>query len=65
MDEENNQKIDCSVYSCQFNKNQEQECSLKKIMVSPVDNCDTCEPDESMCASYKYDDNSSWPDGKA
>ena len=55
--EEKNQKIDCSVYSCAYNKNNEQECSLKKITVAPVENCETCTPDESMCSSYQYDDN--------
>ena len=62
MDEENKQKIDCSVYSCQYNKHDEQECSLKKIMVAPVSNIDTTEPDESMCASYKYDEEDDWED---
>ena len=54
---EENQKINCSVCSCQYNKNQEQECSLKAITVSPLPNCDTCTPDESMCSSYVYDSN--------
>ena len=54
MEEDKHQKIECSVHSCQYNKGQEDECSLQKIMVAPIDDCDTCEPDESMCASYEY-----------
>ena len=50
---ETNQKINCTVSSCKYNKRQEQECSLKQIIVTPIQNCDTKKPDESMCSSYK------------
>lgn len=52
---EHNQKINCTVTSCKYNKNQEQECSLKQIIVTPTQDCKTKNPDESMCSSYKYD----------
>ena len=47
------QKIGCTVTSCKYNKTNEQECSLKHIIVTPIENCDTKQPDESMCSSYK------------
>ena len=50
---EKNQKINCTVTSCKYNQNQEQECSLKQIIVTPKQNCDTCQSDESMCSSYE------------
>ncbi len=53
---EPDQKINCTVTSCKYNKNQEQECSLRQIIVTPIQDCDTKEPDESMCSSYKYID---------
>ena len=46
------QKINCTVSSCKYNKQNEQECSLKQIVVTPIENCYTKEPDESMCSSY-------------
>lgn len=49
-----NQKINCTVTSCKYNKNQEQECSLQQIIVTPIQNCNTQNPDESMCSSYRY-----------
>ena len=49
-----NQKIYCSVKSCKFNDNSK-HCSLSEITVTPIKNCDTKKPDESMCSSYKYD----------
>ena len=48
-----NQKINCTVGSCQYNNNQKQDCKLKSIIVTPVQNCETKQPDESMCSSYK------------
>ena len=51
--EDNYQKINCTVGSCKYNKQDCQECSLKQIVVTPIDNCNTSEPDESMCSSYK------------
>lgn len=50
-----NQKICCSVTSCKYN-NLENGCELSEIQVSPIQNCDTQEPDESMCSSYEYDE---------
>ena len=51
---EQNQKINCTVSSCAYNNNKNKECTLKQIMVTPVNNCDTKNPDESMCGSYEY-----------
>jgi len=48
------QKINCTVESCQFNENNEHKCSLNAINVEPIDDCETCGPDESMCGSYEY-----------
>lgn len=48
-----NQKIGCTVGSCKFNNQAKQECELQQIMVTPINNCDTKKPDESMCSSYK------------
>ncbi|NLC87801.1 MAG: DUF1540 domain-containing protein [Clostridiaceae bacterium] len=50
---EKDQKINCTVTSCKYNENQEQLCSLKQIIVTPIENCHVKEPDESMCSSYK------------
>ena len=50
---ENKQKINCTVTSCKYNENNEHECSLKQIVVTPMPNCETAKPDESMCSSYK------------
>lgn len=54
---ERNQKINCTVASCKYNDKQNQDCKLKQIIVQPIDDCDTCEPDESMCGSYEYGEN--------
>ena len=48
-----NHKINCTVESCKFNNIESQSCKLKQIMVTPIDNCDTKTPDESMCSSYE------------
>lgn len=50
---EKGQKINCTVTSCKYNEKQRQECSLEQIIVTPIENCDTKQPDESMCSSYK------------
>lgn len=50
---EKNQKINCTVTSCKYNKIGEQECALEQIIVTPTQDCNTCTPDESMCSSYK------------
>ena len=48
------QKINCTVTSCKYNNSDKDLCSLTQITVEPIDDCDTCECDESMCASYEY-----------
>lgn len=50
---EGNQKISCSVNSCKYN-NSKNGCELAEIQVTPIKNCNTKNPDESMCSSYKY-----------
>ena len=49
---ERNQKINCTVDSCKYN-DKDKNCILHQITVTPIDNCDTKEPDESMCSSYE------------
>lgn len=48
------QKINCTVGSCKYNNWQNNECTLKQIVVEPIQNCQTKKPDESMCSSYEY-----------
>ncbi len=48
-----NQIINCTVSSCKFNNGQRQQCELENIIVTPVEGCQTKQPDESMCSSYK------------
>ena len=50
---EGNQKIHCTVESCVYNNQEQALCTLKAIQVEPVQDCETCTPDESMCASYE------------
>lgn len=50
---EENQTINCTVGTCKYNDNQRQLCQLKQIIVTPVQGCNTKQPDESMCSSYK------------
>ena len=54
---EKNQKINCTVESCKYNNKKCQECELGQIVVTPIIGCDTKQPDESMCSSYKYENN--------
>lgn len=49
----NNQKINCTVTSCKFNDTQKQQCELENIIITPIQGCQTEQPDESMCSSYK------------
>ena len=51
---EKNQKINCTVESCKYNN---KKCELGQIIVTPIIGCDTKQPDESMCSSYKYEKN--------
>lgn len=52
-----NQKINCTVTSCKYNDKGCQECTLKQIIVTPIIGCETKQPDESMCSSYKHENN--------
>lgn len=52
---ENRQEINCTVASCKYNNENENKCILQSIQVSPNKGNDTKMPDESMCASYKYE----------
>ncbi len=52
---EANQKINCTVSSCRYNNQQRQKCTLEAIHVAPMENVSTKMPDESMCASYKFE----------
>ena len=47
------QTINCTVTSCKYNNGQRQLCELEHIIVTPVQGCQTTQPDESMCSSYK------------
>lgn len=49
------QKINCMVGSCKFNNSDNCECTLNKIMVTPMNNCNTHKADESMCSSYEFE----------
>ena len=51
-----NQKINCTVNSCKYNDCDTEECTLKQIIVEPIQDCETCTPDESMCGSYEYNE---------
>ena len=51
------QKINCTVETCKYNNCDNNECILKQIMVSPIPDCNTKKPDESMCSSYEYKSN--------
>ncbi len=52
-----NQTINCTVSSCKYNNEQRQLCELEHIIVTPVQGCQTKQPDESMCSSYKKQNN--------
>ena len=53
---EPNQKINCTVSSCRYNNGEKEQCMLEAIQVAPMEDVDTETADESMCASYRYDD---------
>lgn len=55
LNPDNNQKINCTVYSCRHNNQNKQECMLSSIIVTPTEENKSQLPDESMCSSYKYD----------
>ena len=50
---ENKQKINCTVDSCKYNNGEKNLCELQNIVVTPVNNCNTKQPEESMCSSYE------------
>ena len=52
---EKGQKINCTVESCKYNDDKEHQCILEAIQVTPIKGNDSKQPDESMCASYKYE----------
>jgi len=56
------QKINCTVESCEYNDTQKNECELDQITVEPCMDCHNGDPeDESMCGSYKTnDDENTW-----
>ena len=58
------QTINCTVTSCKYNNGQRQLCELEHIIVTPVQGCQTTQPDESMCSSYKNIDNNKYNDKK-
>lgn len=47
------QKINCTVASCKYNNQEKAKCTLKSIHVAPMENKNTQNADESMCASYE------------
>lgn len=53
---EGRQKIYCTVGSCTYNDEDRNVCLLESINVSPVNNCNTKQADESMCASYENEE---------
>lgn len=52
-----NQTINCTVTSCKYNNRERQLCELEHIIVTPVQGYQTEQPDESMCSSYKNQNN--------
>lgn len=52
-----NQKINCTVTSCKYNDEGCQECKLEQIIVTPIVGCNTKQSDESMCSSYRNNNN--------
>lgn len=48
-----NQKINCTVHSCIYNNPTNKLCKLESIIVEPCKNCNTGNPEESMCGSYE------------
>lgn len=53
---EKNQQINCTVSSCKYNDKPYQKCQLEQIIVTPIEGCETKQPDESMCSSYKNEE---------
>lgn len=53
---EKNQQINCRVTSCKYHSGSGEKCTLQAITVEPINNKKTMQADESMCASYKYEE---------
>ena len=53
LNKKKNQKINCTVESCIYQDGKTNRCTLQTINVMPTENCNTSEPDESMCGSYE------------
>lgn len=49
-----NQKINCTIKTCEYNNCENNKCTLKEINVTDVNNAKVVKADESMCCSYKY-----------
>lgn len=52
---EEKQRINCTVSSCKYNNQEKEKCTLEAIHVAPINDIYTKTPDESVCASYKFD----------
>jgi P pilus assembly chaperone PapD len=50
---DNKQKINCTVESCKYNNQNKKICELNAIMVTPKQNVNSENPDESECSSYE------------
>ena len=53
---EEKQRINCNVVTCKFNNGEHGKCMLNSIIVEPMYDVDTKKADESMCASYEYEE---------
>lgn len=49
----NNQKIKCTVCSCQFNSIEDCNCKLDEITVKPYPNEQSRKTDETVCSNYR------------
>ena len=51
------QKIYCTVETCKYNNEKNNECNLQTIKVTPTQNWNTKKADESKGSSYEYEKN--------
>ncbi len=52
--DDKNQKINCTVESCEFHNCKQNVCELNQIEVQACQNCSNGTPeDESMCGNYQ------------
>lgn len=49
----NNQKIKCTVCSCKYNGIEDCQCQLEQITVRPYPDDQSRNPDETICSNYK------------